>query len=393
MKSLLSITAAIMMACPVFADETPEKESEFAPPANYEEGFVTQYLNDAIASRMETTANASDIEYGRNTTEWASVPKFGGYVMAGYYYSSKDGANNGDGFKQKNARMYVSGTLLKDFGYLVQIQFANAAFHMKDYWLEWKRMKEFQVKVGQFIRVFGYENPYNPFEYHDGAYSQITQKLCGQSDFLVGDNGGGRDQGIQIQGDLFPVGKDQHSLLHYQVMLSNGQTINSADKNKDKDLSGCIAIQPIKGLRLTVWGWHGNFTADNGVTVGRNRYMISAFYDANDWTARAEYAHSTGHKTTDYDATTNTWKGTGKAQGWYATLGIPCGNIVKTWLKYDAYQDDATKASTKSIYSVSPSIQLHKNLWLQPRVAYVHDKNLIDKQNYMEASCEFGVRF
>lgn len=393
MKSLFSLAAAIMLASPVFADVNSDEASEFAPPANYEEGFVTHYLNNAISKGMEPAEDAEPVEYGRTTTKWASAPKFGGYVMAGYYYSSQDGKNNGDGFKQKNARLYVSGTLLNDFGYLVQVQFANAAFHMKDYWLEWKRWKEFQVKAGQFIRVFGYENPYNPFEYHDGAYAQITQKLCGQSDFLVGDNGGGRDQGIQIQGDLFPVGKDGHSMLHYQFMVSNGQTINSADKNKEKDLTGSIAIQPIKGLRLAVWGWHGNFTADNGVTVGRNRYMLSAFYDNNDWTARAEYAHSTGHKTTDYDKESDSWRGTGKAQGWYATVGIPCGKIVKTWVKYDAYEDDGTKESMKTIYSVSPNIQLHKNLWLQPRVAYVHDKNLTNKQNYMEASCEFGVRF
>lgn len=395
MKKYFAMAAAMLLAAPMQANENdPEKNtSEFMPVQRYEEGFLTHYLNESIAKGFNNV-NQEPGKYSATQTGFASAPKFGGYYMAGYYYSSKDGAHNGDGFKQKNVRLYVSGTLFNDFSYLVQFQTANQAFHMKDYWLEWKKYKEFQIKGGQFIRVFGYENPYTPFDYHDGAYSQITQKLCGQADFLVGDNGGGRDQGIQIQGDLLPVGNDQHSLLHYQFMVSNGQTINSADKNKQKDLSGTLQIQPIKGLKLAVWGWHGNFTADNGVTVGRNRYMFSAFYDANDWTFRTEYAHSVGHKTTDFDQATGKWNGTGEAQGWYASLGIPCSKVVKTWLKYDAYEDDATKNTLKTIYSVSPSIQIHKNMWFQPRLAYVHDKNLpSDNQNYMELSCEVGVRF
>ena len=370
-------------------------DDEFATnETNHEAGFLTEKLNELISSSMETTATAEgeSIEMGRKVTDYASAPKFGGYFMSGYYYSSKEGAHSGDGFKQKNVRAYVSGTLFKDFSYLVQVQLANQAFHMKDYWLEWKRYQEFQIKAGQFIRVFGYENPYNPFEYHDGAYAQITQKLCGQADYVGEDNGGGRDQGIQIQGDLFPIGKDQHRLLHYQVMVSNGQTINSADKNSQKDVSGMIAIQPIQGLRLAVWGWTGNFTGSNGVTVDRDRYMLSVFYDKDDWTFRTEYAHSTGHSVLKY--ADGRFLDRGKQQGWYVAAGIPCNKWLKTWVKYDSYEEDATVATMRSVYSVSPNIQLHKNLWFQPRFAYVHDRNLVpDNRNYCELSVEMGVRF
>lgn len=403
------MSVAALLAMPAWADttndnsvienvETTEVETAgFTPQDTYEEGFLTHYLNEAIANGMESAAADETPEFGRTVTKYASAPSFGGYYMAGFYYSSKDGAHSGDGFKQKNVRFYVKGTLFNDFAYLLQLQTANDKFHVKDYWLEWKKYKEFQIKAGQFIRVFGFENPYNPFEYHDGAYAQITQKLCGQADFIGEDNGGGRDQGIQFQGDLFPAGNNGHRLIHYQVMVSNGQTINAGDANSQKDISGTIQIQPVKGLTFAFWGWTGNFTSTThktangeGVTVNRDRYMISAFYDANDWTARAEYAHSTGHKVSDYNAD-GTWSGTGRAQGWYGALGIPCTPWLKTWVKYDAYQDDGTKDSTRSIYSVAPNIQLHKNLWFQPRVAYVHEK--IADKGYCEAGVEFGVRF
>ena len=109
---------------------------------------------------------------------------------------------------------------------------------------------------------------------------------------------GGRDQGIQVQGDLFPV-KDGHRLMHYQVMVSNGQGINTGDANSQKDVSGTLQLQPVKGVMIGFFGWTGNFTA-NGVTVNRNRYEIVGKYERNDWSFRAEYAHSTGHKISDY---------------------------------------------------------------------------------------------
>lgn len=380
-----------LLAVPAMAenDVTTSEEltttNEFKTEETYEPGFLTEVLNHEVAKGFEAVAADEDVEYGRKVTKYASAPKFAGYFMSGYWYSSKDGAHSGDGFKVKNVRAIVSGTLFTDFSYLMQVQLTNAAFHMKDYWLEWKKYKEFQVKGGQFIRVFGYENPYNPYEFHEHSYAQLTQKLCGQADRVGEDNGGGRDQGVQIQGDLFPM-KDGHRLLHYQFMVSNGQTINTSDKNSQKDLSGCIAIQPIDGLRFAVWGWTGNFTGSNGVTVGRDRYMVSAFYDKNDWTVRAEYAHSTGG--TIYDVNNN------KAQGWYGTVGIPMGKVVKTWLKYDAYQDDATKNSTRTVWSIAPHIALHKNLWFLPSFGYVNEKHVgADATNYCEASLQMGVRF
>ena len=151
-----------------------------------------------------------------------------------------------------------------------------------------------------------------------------------------------------------------------------------------------IAIQPVQGLRLAVWGWTGNFTGSNGVTVDRDRYMFSVFYDKDDWTFRTEYAHSTGHSVLAADGKGG-FTDKGKQQGWYAALGIPCNAWLKTWLKYDAYQDDATSNSTRTVFSIAPHIALHKNLWFLPTFGYVHEK--ATDQNYCEASIQMGVRF
>ena len=393
---------AAVMAMPAMGDindENTGSESEFASEEKLDEGFITHYLNEAIASGMENAAS-DDMQYGRKVTDYVSAPKFGGYFIGKYAYSSLEGQSSGNNsFSQRLVRAYVDGTILKDFAYRIQVQVNNASFHMKDYFLEWRKYEEFRVKIGQYKRAFGLENPMNPWDVGVGDYSQLTKKLTGHGDYIGAESSsnGGRDQGLQIQGDLFPMGKDKHRLLHYQLMVSNGQGINTGDANSQKDITGTLQLQPVKGLFFGFYGWTGNYTSGN-ITVDRNRYLLFAKYDANDWSFRAEYAHSTGHKVADYtydemlkQQVLKSSASNGRAQAWYATVGIPCTPWLKTWLKYDAYQDDATSNTTKAIYSVCPVINLHKNLMFQPQLNYVHDKSL-DK-NYCELWFETYVRF
>lgn len=418
MKKLLTLTVAALLAMPIMADNehaanaentlennapsmsSDQSQDEFISEEKTEEGFLTHYLNEAIAKGMDKADAKSEVKYGRKVTDYASAPKFGGYFIGKYAYSSQEGLTSGNnGFSQRLVRFYVDGTLLKDFAYRMQLQTTNASFHMKDFFIEWKKYAEFKVKIGQYKRAFGLENPMNPWDVGVGDYSQLTKKLTGHSDYIGAESGsnGGRDQGIQIQGDLFPMGKDGHRLIHYQLMLSNGQGINTGDANSQKDITGTIHIQPVKGLFFGAYGWKGNFTSGN-ITVNRNRYLLFAKYDANDWSFRGEYAHSTGHKVNDFntDGTLKENCSRGRAQAWYATVGIPCNAWLKTWLKYDVYQDDATSNTTKSIYSICPNIQLHKNLMFQPQFNYVVDKTMEAKglkKNYCEFWLETYVRF
>ena len=195
-----------------------------------------------------------------------------------------------------------------------------------------------------------------------------------------------------MQGDLFPVGKDGHRLLHYQVMMANGQGINRSDADSRKDFMGTIQVQPVKGLTIGLFGWTGTFCADNGVCVSRNRYLVGLKYDRHDWKVRAEYAHSVGHKVSDYDEQTGQWGGTARADAWYVSAGVPCTRWLTTYVKYDAYRDQGTWGTLKTIYSLAPNFLLHKNLILQPQLNYVHDRT-ISKSDYAELMMEMYVRF
>ena len=336
-------------------------------------------------------AFAQDLQYSRKLTDYTTGPKVGGFVISKYSYTDQEGKHDGDGLSQRMVRVYADGTILNDFKYRVQVQINNASFHMKDYFIEWAHWKEFTVKVGQYKRAFLFENPNNPWDVGFGDYSMVTKKFAGMGDYNgEGSSTGGRDQGIQFQGDLLPMAQDGHTLIHYQLQLMNGQGINTADANSSKDLIGTIQLQPIKDLYIGAFGWTGNYTSNN-VTVDRKRWAVSAKYEHNSWSARAEFVKSEGHKISEYNAADGTFAGAGKADGWYVALGVPVNDWFKVYTKYDVYRDQATEESMTTMCSLAPNFQIHKNLMLQLQYNYVDYRPTSSHWN--EFWAEFYFRF
>ena len=367
------------------ADERIEV-SEFEPNGTPGSGFITELVNNSLADALQSAAPASDAkpQLGRKLTDYASAPKFGGYFIGKYAYSDQAGAHGGAGFSQRLIRVYVDGTILTDFKYRIQAQVNNSTFHMKDYFVEWSHWKELAIKFGQYKRAFLFENPYNPWDVGAGDYSQISNQLAGISNKDGNVGNGGRDQGLQVQGDLFPAKSDGHRFIHYQLQVMNGQGINTGDANGHKDFIASLQVQSVKDLYSGLFGWTGDYVTAAGAEVDRNRWAASVKYEHNDWTVRAEYAHAQGILA-DY-------KTEGKADGWYATVGVPCTSWLKVYGKYDAYRSAKTWESMKTIYSIIPNFQIHKNLMMQVQYNHVHDRNLQHK-DYNELWAEMYVRF
>lgn len=365
MKKLLLMAALVL---PVYAFADNHDEKLITNTEGMEGGLLTSKL-------------------GAKLKGYVSAPVFGAYIIGKYTYSSDEslsGKNNS--FSARMIRAYVSGYILKDFKYRLQAELSGTP-HMRDYTLEWQHWSELNIKAGQFKRCFTFENPYNPWDVGFSDYSQVTKMLAGMSTTPSGQAGdGGRDLGIQLSGDLFRIGKDKHSLLRYMAGIYNGNGINKADNNSQKDFIGSIQFQPVKGLFLGVFGWTGSYTGDNKVRVSRNLWATGMDYKFGDWAIRGEYAHHSGWNVND----TNHSKMHG-ADGWYAAVGVPCTPWLKVWAKYDVYRNDATWASSKTMYCLAPNFQIHKDLKLQLQYNYVHDKTTADR-NYHELWCEFYVR-
>ncbi len=336
-------------------------------------------------------------EYGYKQTGFASTPKFGAYIIGSYKYSDREGAHDGDGFNARLIRAYVDGSIFNDFNYRVQVEL-NGTPHVKDFFFEWAKYKAFSVKMGQFKRAFTFENPMNPWDVGVGDFSLLVKKLAGMGDRCGEASMGGRDLGIQFQGDLLPIGKDKHSLFHYQLGIYNGNGINRADNNADTDIIGTLQIQPIKGLWIGAFGWKGNWS--NGtVTVDRRRYSFGAKYDHDNWTVRTEYAKSFGYKASEYysDAPEDpsvapTWHGTGLADAFYFTFGIPVKDWLKLYAKWDEYRDQGTKNTSHDMVSWAANFRLHKNLNIQLEYRWHNDQTISDS-NYNELWLQTYIRW
>lgn len=320
-----------------------------------------------------------------------TAPKIGGYAITTFKASDVEGANGGEGFGVRLVRFYVSGKVFENFDYRFQAQL-NGTPHMRDYYVEWVKYPQFKVKVGQFKRPFTYENPFNPFDLGLGDYSLGVRTLAA----IAGDRcgaatAGGRDQGVQIQGDLLPVGSEGHRLLHYQVGVFNGNGINAADNNADKDLIGTLQIQPVKGWSIGAFGWLGNWKSGE-VTVDRNRWSVGTKYDRDGWTARAEYIKSYGHKLSEYDKDSDSWSGTGVADAFYVNCGVPVTSWLKMVAAYDQYRDQGNEQTRHSLYSLAANFRLHKNLIFQLSYRY-HENKLLADPYYNELWFEAFFRF
>lgn len=379
-KGETSAVAFIMMWMSFFV--FPEKayaEDE------YEEGFLTAYLNQGLerAVSRPDTVDKPIKHVGRDLNGWASTPVFGGYIIGQYIYSDKKGDHGGEGFGIRLARAYVSGTVLRDFKYRIQMELRNTP-SLRDATIEWVRFKEFSVKGGQFKRGFTYENPTNPWDVGVDSYSQVVNRFAGFGDHVGEPSMNGRDRGIQFYGDLFPVGRSRFSLFHYEIGVFNGNGINRADNNRRKDVIGMAQLQVLPGWTFAFFGWNGTYT--DGVTVDRKRWALSTRYQKNGWMMRAEYVHHSGYRIKDYVEETNSWTGTGKADGWYALVGVPVTRWFTPSVRYDVYREQGTWSSMKSIYTMCASFRLHKNLMFQLQYDYVDDRNADSRHNELRAA-------
>ena len=137
----------------------------------------TLFLLAALLSTVGFTVSAQENQaprYGYKVSDFMSKPKVGGYIIGGYKYSDQDGAHGGPGFNCRLIRLYVDGSIFNDFKYRIQFQANGTSPHVKDFFVEWAKYKEFSVKLGQFKRAFTFENPMNPWDVGVGDFSFLV---------------------------------------------------------------------------------------------------------------------------------------------------------------------------------------------------------------------------
>ena len=323
--------------------------------------------------------------------------KFGGYIVGKYSINDRDAQASNGGFDLRFVRLYLNGYCFQDFYYRLQMEVNDAPGTDKgprivDAFIEWQKWEALRIKLGQFKRSFGFENPYSPLDVGLGSYSQATMKIASIGDRNGEHKSSGRDVGLQLQGDLFKTGKG-YNLLHYQVGLFNGQGINHKDKDNHKDLIGGLWLQPVKNLCIGGFGWNGtyvneNYDATNTNTyksVKRVRYGFGMKYEA-DWTVRGEYMHSVGSVTTNAAAPN-------KADAWYATVGVPVMKGLKIYGRWDCYRNGKTWDDMKTDWGLTANYKPCKNLIFQLGYIRTYDRSAAIGQRYNTLDVQIYARF
>ena len=374
-------------------------KAQLAMNEEYQDGY-DHSLQNYITEKISEYKDKQDEKVQEGKKKWkiadyVTVPKFGGYIVSTYKYNSQEGKNGGDGFGLRYLRLYLDGTVFKDFKYRVQMNVSGepgttSSARVIDAFVSWQKWAPLGIKMGEFKRCFTFENPMNPWDIASGDYTQLTKNFTGMSgDFYKGGtNSGGRDLGIQVYGDAFKVGKTNHYLLHYQAGIYNGQGINTSDKDAEKDYIATVQVQPVKGLYIGVFGWSGSFFDGNQSNYFK-RWAAGVSYEGV-ISARAEYARNIYAQ--DYGV-----KNVGqKSDAWYIRMGIPTWRWLRVNLGYDAYRSDmSTWTSLNSIYTLGLQARPHKNLQFQLQWNYVHDNDdalTIDK-DYHQLWAQAYIRF
>ena len=371
-------------------------------------GLIALAALTTIPAGAETLTEVEEAQETQQKTvtipAWVNNIKFSGYGMLQYQGQDPEG-NHSNSFNLRLARFILDGKI-GDFDWRAQIQGTNATgpgqptVQLVDLYAEWRKHPEFKVRVGQFKRAFTYENPTHPITQGWRSYADVINKLSAFGDRTGEKSSGGRDIGIQVSGDLFPNANGR-KLFHYQVGIYNGEGVNQKDMDNRKDIIGGVWVMPIKGVRIGAFGWTGSrggmldpLTGEKR-SIEKNRYALSAEYDLNEYTFRAEYIHSQGWgaaspgnnvREIDYS------KGD-KADGWYVFGIVP---VVKSKLhakaRYQTYRNKKEWGTSVNQFECGLNYFFTKSLELHLEYSRVNDRSLA-KHNYNLVDMELDFRF
>ena len=356
----------------------------------------------------ETSAEVEELQETQEkaTVEvpaWVKNIKFSGYGMLQYQGQDKDGAHT-NSFNLRLARFILDGKI-GDFDWRAQIQGTNAkgpgepTVQLVDLYAEWRKYPEFKIRAGQFKRAFTFENPTHPITQGWRGYADVINRLSGFGDRAGEKSSGGRDIGVQLSGDIIPNANGR-KLLHYQIGVYNGEGINRSDKNNQKDIIGGLWVMPVKGVRIGAFGWtgsHGGMVTTNGnnENVKLNRYCLSAEYDKDEYTFRAEYIHSQGWGTGVIGSNVIDYNLGDQADGWYVFGIVP---LVKGKLhakaRYQTYRVSAEWGTSVNQVECGLNYFFTKNIEMHLEYSHVNDRTLADnKHNYNLLDLELDFRF
>jgi len=261
-------------------------------------------------------------------------------------YQAFQGTSGIDGFDTRRARLDFKGAITSQWDYELYIEFAGTPALLDGY-TTYKLTDYAKISVGQFKIPFSYESLVSDSQLELLDRSQVEEALTARAKDVLG-NQNGRDIGAQISGSFVKL--NDSYLFDYTFGVFNGNGINRADNNMDKDVSGRFTVHPITNLAVSYDFYHGrDIYGAITTTQLRNRQGFDARYVLGPLSLTAEYDKGT-------DAAI-------KRDGWYAQAAyFIFPKKLQVVGKYDTYDPNKDIATDRSTWYVG-GINYFFNSW------------------------------
>lgn len=293
-------------------------------------------------------------------------------------YQAFQGTSGIDGFDTRRARLDFKGAITNKWDYELYVEFAGTPA-LVDGYTTYKVADFFKVSAGQFKIPFSIESLTSDSQLELIDRSQVEEALTSRAKDVLGNNNG-RDIGAQISGSFAKLNNSY--LFDYTFSVFNGNGINRADNNKDKDVAGRFTVHPVANLSVSYDFYHGrDIYGTSTATQLRNRQGFDARYVYGPLSLTAEY-----DKGID---------GAIHRDGWYGQAAyylIP--KKLQLAAKYDTYDANTVVYTDRSTWYIG-GINYFFNPWTKLYLDYTYKREEIataqNRNNLLAA--EIQVQF
>lgn len=234
--------------------------------------------------------------------------KLEGYTQVRYTHWEK----NPDGFRIRRARVGLSGEILRNINYSLQVETAKSPY-LLDARIGINFSPQTELIFGQFKVPFSLENLTPTSALDTINRSQTVEKLCPSRDI----GSAGRDMGATLNG--------KYSWIEYALGIFNGSGINKTDDNDQKDIAVRLVVYPVSSLALGLSYYDGKYNFYSGTSPEiRDRTGVDMIFAQGPLSVKGEYIFARDGQTDRY--------------GWYVQGGyylMP--EKIQTIVKYDSY--------------------------------------------------------
>jgi phosphate-selective porin len=231
-----------------------------------------------------------------------------GYAQVLYNYFDK----GDDSFSISRARLSVSGGLLKNVSFKLQIDGVKSPT-LLDAMIDVQFKPYLGLRVGQYYVPFGLESTTSDADLDLINRSQVVNSLAPGRD--IGSQG--RDIGAMLMG--------KYSFVEYYAGIFNGSGINRLDTNKNKDFAARVIVRPIRNLAVGGSFYDGRYSAtQDAPVVTRNKAGLEAALTLGALCLKSEFISAKDDRTSK--------------SGWYAEgtyFLLP--NKVQAVVRWDAF--------------------------------------------------------